>query len=644
MLSRCKPAVQNAAGKLCRPQLRSGYSIDLEPLEAQAYLPADVDEPRMRQQGQPAADDQEARRQPAPAQQPAAPSRGMFASCKPRTVGDHEEIVEAGRPPAADERQFADVVPPSAQAKKGMLSSCMQVANVATSCSLDVRREASEKFDGDITYDNGDAKCAYVQMSDEEEEDTDGAAARYVAEVAGLHKTVKGLWQIVGVLVLLVSSLAGALAWMEYKTLSEAEKAQAREVALLGSIPIVALLFTWFHIWLAIQMMFRPLKFVGLWEAGEGVGIGWQGLVPRKAEKMARMSYVCARPYLDGPGDWLARVDARKLVGQFRPQLAEIIKQTLAGVGAKHLPSLEKSLPAAARERLANNAVDKIQETSPMLWKQFSKLLVDPRIGVDNDGMIVKVFTENKALLNKFFLSLGENEFRFIEHCGAAMGFLCGVVQLIAFNNLEGTARAVFLPVTGFFLGIVSNWLAILMVFKPVFPIPVRIGSWHIYNIQGLFLKRQPEVAVLYSKLLCEHFLSFNKVVDYLQTQPELWAKLKDAYVEHNTRVLRETLGLAGSLAPFALGKAQYEALEEDLKLALVHKLYEAKHIQKLAGTYIGKVSNIERNNCRALQSMPPDKFEGLLHPVFQEDEWILILLGGILGAIVGLLQIFSLS
>lgn len=40
-------------------------------------------------------------------------------------------------------------------------------------------------------------------------------------------------------------------------------QAIARRQALLASIPIVALFFTWFHIWLAIQMMFRPLKFFG---------------------------------------------------------------------------------------------------------------------------------------------------------------------------------------------------------------------------------------------------------------------------------------------------------------------------------------------------------------------------------------------
>ena len=36
---------------------------------------------------------------------------------------------------------------------------------------------------------------------------------------------------------------------------------------------------------------------------------------------------------------------------------------------------------------------------------------------------------------------------------------------------------------------------------------------------------------------------------------------------------------------------------------------------------------------------MRSDEFEQLLHPVFLEDEWILISLGGVLGLVVGFVQ-----
>jgi len=455
------------------------------------------------------------------------------------------------------------------------------------------------------------------------------------------------LQSAVTVLLVVAGLLALSLMAVEYGQLSSAHQEEVREWALLASIPVVACLFTWFHIWMAIQMMFRPLNFLGLWQyRGTGMGIGWQGVVPRKAARMASMGYTCARPYIQGPRDIMGAVDPKKLVAKTRPQLTRVLEGALAKVGAEHFPWTDRAmLGDKSRRRIADTAVERIIDTCPDLWTTFTEILSDKKNGLDNDGMFVKVFTENRVLLNNFFQSLGEAEFRFIEHCGAVMGFVCGMIQLIAFNNLSGLSRDLFLPITGFFLGIVSNWLAITLVFKPVFPVPVRICGLHIYDIQGLFIKRQKDVCVLYSKMVVDNFLNFDKIIDYLMTQPALWGRLKAAYLQHNTRVMKEAMGvIANWVAPIAFGQEQFKLLEGSIETALVSGLYEAKDIHKVAGRYVGKVTRLEEKNCRALQGMPPDEFENLLHPIFQEDEWILVLLGGVLGVIVGLGQIYFLS
>ena len=43
------------------------------------------------------------------------------------------------------------------------------------------------------------------------------------------------------------------------------------------------------------------------------------------------------------------------------------------------------------------------------------------------------------------------------------------------------------------------------------------------------------------------------------------------------------------------------------------------------------------------MSELPAKEFEGVLHPAFEEDELTLIVLGGALGALVGILQIFTL-
>lgn len=45
----------------------------------------------------------------------------------------------------------------------------------------------------------------------------------------------------------------------------------------------------------------------------------------------------------------------------------------------------------------------------------------------------------------------------------------------------------------------------------------------------------------------------------------------------------------------------------------------------------------------QAMISLSAREFEGVLHPVFEEDEVKLILVGGVLGAAVGVFQLFVL-
>ena len=63
------------------------------------------------------------------------------------------------------------------------------------------------------------------------------------------------------------------------------------ELLSFASIPIVSVLSTYFHIWLALYMTFFPTKFIGCWQlpwTNIGVPFGWQGIVPWKGREMGR--------------------------------------------------------------------------------------------------------------------------------------------------------------------------------------------------------------------------------------------------------------------------------------------------------------------------------------------------------------------
>lgn len=50
------------------------------------------------------------------------------------------------------------------------------------------------------------------------------------------------------------------------------------------------------------------------------------------------MSYKCARPFLEGPRDWLGRVDSRKLVAETRGELRKVIDGAMGHVLKKYYP------------------------------------------------------------------------------------------------------------------------------------------------------------------------------------------------------------------------------------------------------------------------------------------------------------------
>ncbi len=63
------------------------------------------------------------------------------------------------------------------------------------------------------------------------------------------------------------------------------------------SLPFVSAAIGYVTKVVAIEMMFRPLKFVGL----KAPYLGWQGVIPRKAEKMAGMAARCRRSRSEPP-------------------------------------------------------------------------------------------------------------------------------------------------------------------------------------------------------------------------------------------------------------------------------------------------------------------------------------------------------
>jgi uncharacterized membrane protein YheB (UPF0754 family) len=88
------------------------------------------------------------------------------------------------------------------------------------------------------------------------------------------------------------------------------------------------------------------------------------------------------------------------------------------------------------------------------------------------------------------------------------------------------------------------------------------------------------------------------------------------------------------------VGSARYRQLKEDIA---ERALAAAPHTMESAMAYAKEALGIERTVVEAMRALTPLEFESVLRPAFRQDEWKLILVGGILGAIVGELQVLLL-
>ena len=91
---------------------------------------------------------------------------------------------------------------------------------------------------------------------------------------------------------------------------------------------------------------------------------------------------------------------------------------------------------------------------------------------LDLQQMSVDTFVNNPRMMVEMFRSVAVNELTFIQRIAAFMGFLLGLVQVVVYLLLENVAGMdyIMLPVSGLIIGYFTNWIAIKMIFRPVWP------------------------------------------------------------------------------------------------------------------------------------------------------------------------------
>ena len=182
-------------------------------------------------------------------------------------------------------------------------------------------------------------------------------------------------------------------------------------------------------------------------------------------------------------------------------------------------------------------------------------------------------------------------------------------------------------------IGWLTNKVAIKMLFRPMRPI--RIFGW---NWQGLIPKRQSEVAartgeIVERELLGKHILRENiERVDLAPYLQDLGARL----IDKGVRSFMEKIPLLGSF----IDESKLEALRDMV----------STEAAKIAPTLRSKLAEEAENRLdissyveSQINNFDLDQLESVVHQVASKEFRTIELLGGVLGFVVGFLQLLLL-
>ena len=177
-------------------------------------------------------------------------------------------------------------------------------------------------------------------------------------------------------------------------------------------IPIVTGLVGWGTNAMAVRMLFQPIERKGLGP------VGWQGVLPANAERMARTCVELMTTQLLNPQQVVQRLQPEEVSLRLSPILEREAESIVEDVLRSRFPRLWESMPdrvrQSVRERLRAEIPGLIAELMEEVETNLSRYL-------DVEALVVNAFVSNRSLLNELFWSCGQREFKLFREVASIL-------------------------------------------------------------------------------------------------------------------------------------------------------------------------------------------------------------------------------
>jgi uncharacterized membrane protein YheB (UPF0754 family) len=189
----------------------------------------------------------------------------------------------------------------------------------------------------------------------------------------------------------------------------------------------------------------------------------------------------------------------------------------------------------------------------------------------------------------------------------------------------------IIIPVTSAFIGWVTNWLAVRMLFRP--QKPARIFG---ITIQGIFPKKQPQFAQQIGALVSRELVSFNEIEEKI-TSTESVKKIMPVAEQHIDDFLRNKLKEAFPMIGMLIGEKTIGTLKTIFmnELETIFPIIMKEYVQNLQ-----KDLNLEHMVATKIAALSADKLEAGMQQGLKKELRMAGLFFGLLGFLMGLIQV----
>lgn len=192
----------------------------------------------------------------------------------------------------------------------------------------------------------------------------------------------------------------------------------------------------------------------------------------------------------------------------------------------------------------------------------------------------------------------------------------------------DAVIKIIFMVLVGTGIGYATNVIAIRMLFRPYEPIRIPILGWKIW---GLIPKRRAEIAKSTGETVQNELISMDEITARVLTE-ENKRQLIAALKERIMAVANEKI----ASIPFGLGAAMGSMVEEMIEVELTILIYDqADEVVANLTRDIEIGSMVEEK----INQFDLSKLEEIILRVARTELRHIELLGGLLGAVIGLMQ-----